>query len=121
MEIRDLSIFYGMFRAVRQVNLNVQRHRITAIIGPSGCGKTTMLRALNRMNELVPSARTEGRILFNGADIYGPQVDPGEVRRRVGMVFQKPNPFPKSIYENVAWGARINGFTANLEEHVEDC
>ena len=121
MEIRDLSIFYGMFRAVRQVNLNVQRHRITAIIGPSGCGKTTLLRALNRMNELVPTARAEGQVLFDGADIYAPQVDPVEVRRRVGMVFQKPNPFPKSIHENVAWGARINGYTGNMDEHVESC
>jgi phosphate transport system ATP-binding protein len=121
MEVRDLSIYYGGFRAVRQVSLNIARHRITAIIGPSGCGKTTMLRALNRMNELVPTARTEGRVLFDGADIYAPQVDPVEVRRRVGMVFQKPNPFPKSIYENVAWGARINGFKGDMTEHVESC
>jgi phosphate transport system ATP-binding protein len=121
MEIRDLSIFYGTFRAVRQVSLSVQRHRITAIIGPSGCGKTTLLRALNRMNELVPSARAEGQVLFDGADIYAPQVDPVEVRRRVGMVFQKPNPFPKTIHENVAWGARINGYTGNMDEHVESC
>ena len=121
VEIRDLSIYYGTFRAVRQVNLDVQRHRITAIIGPSGCGKTTLLRALNRMNELVPTARAEGQVLFDGADIYAPQVDPVEVRRRVGMVFQKPNPFPKTIRENVAWGARINGFAGNMDEHVESC
>jgi phosphate transport system ATP-binding protein len=121
IEVRDLSIYYGTFRAVRQVNLDVQRHRITAIIGPSGCGKTTLLRALNRMNELVPSARAEGQVLFDGADIYAPQVDPVEVRRRVGMVFQKPNPFPKTIHENVAWGARINGYTGNMDEHVESC
>jgi phosphate transport system ATP-binding protein len=121
IEVRDLSIYYGTFRAVRQVSLDVQRHRITAIIGPSGCGKTTLLRALNRMNELVPSARAEGQVLFDGADIYAPQVDPVEVRRRVGMVFQKPNPFPKTIHENVAWGARINGYTGNMDEHVESC
>jgi len=103
------------------VDLDIRRHRITAIIGPSGCGKSTLLRALNRMNELVPSARTEGQVLFDGADIYAGPVDPVEVRRRVGMVFQKPNPFPKSIYENVAWGARINGYRGDMGEHVERC
>jgi phosphate transport system ATP-binding protein len=121
VEIQDLSIFYGSFRAVRDVSLRVARHRITAIIGPSGCGKSTLLRSLNRMNELVPSARAEGRVLFDGVDIYGSGVDPVEVRRRVGMVFQKPNPFPKSIYENVAWGARVNGFRGPMDEHVESC
>ena len=112
---------YGDFLAVRDVTMPVPRNQITAIIGPSGCGKSTLLRALNRMNELVPSARTEGKVLFDGADIYAEQVDPVEVRRRVGMVFQKPNPFPKSIYENVAWGAKVNGFTGNMDEHVESC
>jgi phosphate transport system ATP-binding protein len=121
VEIQDLSIYYGDFRAVRDVNLRVARHRITAIIGPSGCGKSTLLRSLNRMNELVPSARAEGLVLFDGVDIYGPAVDPVEVRRRVGMVFQKPNPFPKSIYENIAWGARLNGFRGPMDEHVESC
>ena len=121
MQIQDLNVYYGSFLAVRGVNLDVPRHRITAIIGPSGCGKSTLLRALNRMNELVPSARTDGQVLFDGADIYADQVDPVEVRRRVGMVFQKPNPFPKSIYENVAWGAKINGFRGNMDEHVESC
>jgi len=121
IQVQNLSIYYGAFPAVRQVTLDIARHRITAIIGPSGCGKSTMLRALNRMNELVPSARTEGRVLFEGADIYAAEVDPVEVRRRVGMVFQKPNPFPKSIYENVAWGARINGFRGDMEAHVESC
>jgi phosphate transport system ATP-binding protein len=119
MEARDLSIFYGAFRAVRQVSLKIERHHITAIIGPSGCGKTTLLRALNRMNELVPTARADGQVLFDETDIYGPQVDPVEVRRRVGMVFQKPNPFPKSIYENVAWGARINGYREDFDQLVE--
>ena len=121
MEVRHLSIYYGAFRAVRDVNRGIRRQRITAIIGPSGCGKTTLSRALNRMNELVPIARTEGEVLFDGADVYAPDVDPVEVRRRVGMVFQKPNPFPKSIYENVAWGARINGFRGDLDGHVEEC
>jgi phosphate transport system ATP-binding protein len=121
VEIQDLSIYYGDFRAVRDVNLRVARHRITAIIGPSGCGKSTLLRSLNRMNELVPSARAEGLVLFDGVDIYVPAVDPVEVRRRVGMVFQKPNPFPKSIYENIAWGARLNGFRGPMDEHVESC
>jgi phosphate transport system ATP-binding protein len=121
MQIRDLNVYYGSFLAVRDVDLDIPRNRITAIIGPSGCGKSTLLRALNRMNELVPTARTEGQVLFDGTDIYLPEVDAVQVRRRVGMVFQKPNPFPKSIYENVAWGARINGFRGNLDAHVEHC
>jgi phosphate transport system ATP-binding protein len=119
---RDLGIFYGSFQAVREVNLAVGRQKITAIIGPSGCGKSTLLRAFNRMNDFVPGARVEGEVLMHGANIYDPAVDPVEVRRRVGMVFQKPNPFPKSIYENIAWGARINGFKgpqARLDELVE--
>ena len=110
IEARDLNVYYGDFRAVKDVNLKIERHKITAIIGPSGCGKSTVLRAFNRMNELVPTARAEGEVLFHGQNIYATDVDPVEVRRRIGMVFQKPNPFPKSIYENVAWGARINGF-----------
>jgi phosphate transport system ATP-binding protein len=121
MEMRGLHVYYGSFLAVKDVRLRVPRHRITSIIGPSGCGKSTLLRALNRMNELVPTARTEGEVLFNGLDIYGPEVDPVEVRRRVGMVFQKPNPFPKSIYENVAWAARINGYRGDMDELVERC
>jgi phosphate transport system ATP-binding protein len=119
MEARGLSIYYGGFRAVRDIDLAFPRRKITAIIGPSGCGKSTMLRALNRMNELIPAARTEGEVLFHGRNIYDPGVDPVEVRRRVGMVFQKPNPFPKSIHQNVAWGARINGYRGDMEELVE--
>ena len=119
IEAQGLSIFYGSFQAVRDVNLSFPRRRITAIIGPSGCGKSTVLRSLNRMNDLIPSARTEGRVLFHGKNIYDPDVDAVEVRRRIGMVFQKPNPFPKSIYENVAWGARINGYRGNMDELVE--
>jgi len=114
-----LSVYYGNFRAVREVELGIEPRRITAIIGPSGCGKTTVLRAFNRMNELIPSVRTEGQVMFGGRNIYERDVDPVEVRRRIGMVFQKPNPFPKSIYENVAWGARINGFKGDMDELVK--
>jgi phosphate transport system ATP-binding protein len=110
IEARDLNIYYGGFRAIKDVNLAIERQKITAIIGPSGCGKSTMLRSFNRMNELFPSARTEGEVLFHGTNLYQASIDPVAVRRYIGMVFQKPNPFPKSIYENVAWGARINGF-----------
>ena len=99
--------------------MNFGTRRITALIGPSGCGKSTVLRSMNRMNELVPTARTEGVVTFQGRNIYDADVDPVEVRRRIGMVFQKPNPFPKSIYDNIAWGARINGFTGNVDELVE--
>jgi phosphate transport system ATP-binding protein len=120
IEARNLNLYYGSFRAVKNVNLSIERHKVTAIIGPSGCGKSTVLRAFNRMNELVPTALAEGEVLFNGQDIYHPDVDPVEVRRHIGMVFQKPNPFPKSIYENVAWGARINGFQGNMDELVEE-
>jgi phosphate transport system ATP-binding protein len=116
IQARNLDVFYASFQAVKGVNLDVHRHMITAIIGPSGCGKSTLLRAFNRMNELVPTARTAGEVLFNGEDIYDPRVDPVEVRRRIGMVFQKPNPFPKSIFENVAWGLRVNGFKGSRGE-----
>ncbi len=120
METRNLRVYYGNFLAVQDVNLKIAQNKITAIIGPSGCGKSTVLRAFNRMNELVPSARTEGEVLYHGKNIYDPDVDPVEVRRRIGMVFQKPNPFPKSIYENVAWGARINGFRGDMDALVEE-
>ena len=120
LETRDLLVYYGDFLAIRDVNLEVESRKITAIIGPSGCGKTTLLRSLNRMNELVPVARTEGQVIFLGQDIYAEEVDPVEVRRRIGMVFQKPNPFPKSIYENIAWGARIHGYKGELDALVEE-
>ncbi len=120
IEAVGLNIFYGDFLAVRDVTLHVQKQKITAIIGPSGCGKSTVLRAFNRMNELVPTARTTGEVLYHGKNIYDGDVDPVEVRRRIGMVFQKPNPFPKSIFENVAWGARINGFRGDMKQHVEE-
>ena len=116
MRIEDMDVFYGHFRAVKEVSIPFKKNEITALIGPSGCGKSTVLRCLNRMNDLIPSARVEGRVLFHGENIYERDVDPVEVRRRVGMVFQKPNPFPKSIYENVAWGAKINGFKGKRGE-----
>ncbi|WP_017609105.1 phosphate ABC transporter ATP-binding protein PstB [Nocardiopsis xinjiangensis] len=118
-EVSDLSIVYGTNRAVRDVNLKVDPQQITAMIGPSGCGKSTVLRTLNRMNDLIPGARVEGRVTYHGEDLYAPEVDPIEVRRRIGMVFQKPNPFPKSIYDNVAYGPRINGMRGNMDEIVE--
>ncbi|MCG8346983.1 MAG: phosphate ABC transporter ATP-binding protein PstB [Chloroflexales bacterium] len=110
LEARNMDIYYGSFRAVKGINLSIERQKITALIGPSGCGKSTVLRSFNRMNDLIPTARTEGEILFHGKNVYDSSVDPVEVRRRIGMVFQKPNPFPKSIYENIAFGPRINGW-----------
>ena len=118
-ELDGVSCFYGSFRAVRDISLKVPRNKITALIGPSGCGKSTLLRSFNRMNDLVDSARIEGRILYHGVDLYADGVDPVEVRRRIGMVFQKPNPFPKSIYDNVAFGPRVAGFRGTMEELVE--
>ena len=118
-QTRDLGIFYGDFKAVTDVNMDIERNKITAIIGPSGCGKSTLLRAFNRMNELVPGSRAMGRVLFDGQDLYARAVDPIAVRHRIGMVFQKPNPFPKSIYENIAWGARVHGYRGNMDELVE--
>ncbi|HRQ40040.1 MAG TPA: phosphate ABC transporter ATP-binding protein PstB [Chloroflexota bacterium] len=115
----NMHVYYGNFRAVRDITLQFPKHQITALIGPSGCGKSTVLRSFNRMNDLVASARVEGEVLYHGNNIYDGDVDPVEVRRHIGMVFQKPNPFPKSIYDNVAWGARINGFKGNLDDLVE--
>ncbi len=119
IKLEDVSCYYGSFRAVQGINLEIASREITALIGPSGCGKSTLLRTLNRMNDLVPVFRLEGQILLHGQSLYGPRVDPVEVRRRVGMVFQKPNPFPKSIYDNVAFGARVNGYRGNMDELVE--
>ena len=119
LETHDLAIYYGTFKAVTNVNINIEQHKITAIIGPSGCGKSTLLRAFNRMNELHAGTSINGQIMFNGEDIYARDVDPVEVRYRIGMVFQKPNPFPKSIYENIAWTARIHGFKGNMDDLVE--
>jgi phosphate transport system ATP-binding protein len=121
-DTRDLAVYYGDFRAVRDVNIPVRRNEITAFIGPSGCGKSTVLRCYDRMNDLIDTARVEGTILYHGIDLYGKDVDPVEVRRRVGMVFQKPNPFPKSIYDNLAFGPRLNGIKkkAELDAIVEE-
>lgn len=119
IETKKLNIFYGSFRAVRDVTVAIERNKITAIIGPSGCGKSTLLRAFNRMNELVPDTHIEGNVIFEGQDLYDRSIDPVEVRYRIGMVFQKPNPFPKTIYENVAWAARIHGYKGNMDEMVE--
>jgi phosphate transport system ATP-binding protein len=119
VETRGLGVHYGAFRAVKDIDLDCMANRITALIGPSGCGKSTVLRTFNRMNDLILGARVEGQVRFDGVDIYGPGIDPVEVRRRVGMVFQKPNPFPKSIYDNVAWGAKVNGFKGKMDDLVE--
>ena len=120
LEISDVSVFYGSFQAVDRISLDIPRNRVTALIGPSGCGKSTLLRCLNRMNDLIPGARVAGRIRFGDLNLLSPNVDAVDVRRRIGMVFQKPNPFPKSIYENVAFGARINGYKGDLDRLVED-
>jgi phosphate transport system ATP-binding protein len=117
-ELEQVSVAYGGKAAVKDVSMDINRNEITALIGPSGCGKSTLIRCLNRMNDLVPSATVDGRVLYHGQDLYGPQVDPVEVRKRIGMVFQKPNPFPKSIFDNIAFGPRVLGLD-NVEERVE--
>jgi phosphate transport system ATP-binding protein len=117
--IKNLNQYYGDFLAAKDVNLGLEKNKVTALIGPSGCGKSTVLRTMNRMNDLIRGAGTKGEVFFEGKNIYDKNVDPVEVRRKIGMVFQKPNPFPKSIYENIAWGARINGFQGNMDELVE--
>lgn len=119
LQIKDLNIYYGDFRAVKHITLDILRNKITAIIGSSGCGKSTMLRSINRMNELIPSTSVEGEILYRGDNILDKQIDPVLIRSQIGMVFQKPNPFPKSIYANVAWGAKANGFKGDMHELVE--
>ena len=119
MKVQDLSAFYGSFKALTDVSIDVQANKVTALIGPSGCGKSTFIRCLNRLHEVIPGARAEGHVMLGEQDIYAKTADPVNVRRRVGMVFQKPNPFSKSIYENVAWGARVNGYRGNMDELVE--
>ncbi len=116
---RNVNVWYGSFQALTDINLEVEKNQVTALIGPSGCGKSTLLRCFNRMNELIPGARVGGRIMFGGANLYDPSVDPTEIRSRIGMVFQKPNPFPKSIYQNVAFGLKVNGYLGNVDEAVE--
>jgi phosphate transport system ATP-binding protein len=118
-DVQGFSAYYGTFRALKEITFQIREHQITAIIGPSGCGKSTLLRGFNRMNDLVQSAHSDGQILYHGVDLYAPEVDPVEVRRRIGMVFQKPNPFPKSIYDNVAFGPRVAGYRGDMDERVE--
>jgi len=117
--LRSFGFYYGRFRAVKDITFDVAARRITALIGPSGCGKSTLLRSINRMNDLIPGTRVEGEVLYHGQNLYAKDVDAVEVRRRIGMVFQKPNPFPKSVYDNVAFGPRINGYRGNMDELVE--
>ncbi len=117
--IKDANLYYGKFRAVRDVSLTIPKNKITAFIGPSGCGKSTVLRSLNRLNDVVDSFRLEGEVLYHGRNLYSPRIDPVEVRRRIGMVFQRPNPFPKSIFDNVAYAARVMRYSGNLRERVE--
>jgi phosphate transport system ATP-binding protein len=119
MNVENLSAFYGSFKAVTDVSMNIQPNKVTALIGPSGCGKSTFIRCLNRMHEVIPAAYAEGCVKLGDQDIYAKNTDPVTIRRRIGMVFQKPNPFSKSIYENVAWGARINGYKGDMDELVE--
>jgi phosphate transport system ATP-binding protein len=120
MDLDNVSVFYGDYEAVRGTTMPIRRNQITAMIGPSGCGKSTVLRSLNRMNDLIRGARVSGRITYQGQDIYAKHIDPIQVRRNIGMVFQKPNPFPKSIYDNVAYGIRINGIKGNLDDLVQE-
>ena len=119
ISIQNVSVSYGKTDAVKNVYCDIPKGKVTALIGPSGCGKSTILRSLNRMNDLIESFTLKGRVLFEGTDIYNPKIDPVEVRRKIGMVFQQPNPFPKTIYENIAYGARINGFKGDMDELVE--
>ena len=119
LKTEELQVYYGNTLAVTGVNLDVPQHQITAFIGPSGCGKSTILRCFNRTNDLIPGARVAGNVFFHDVNLYSKKVDPVEVRRRIGMVFQKPNPFPKSIFENIAFGARINGYQGDMDELVE--
>jgi phosphate transport system ATP-binding protein len=118
-DVKDLSVFYGAFRAIRDANLQIHRNEVTAFIGPSGCGKSTVLRCFDRMNDLIEGARVEGSIRYHGVDLYGDKIDPVEVRKRIGMVFQKPNPFPKSIYDNIAFGPKLAGMKGDMHEIVE--
>ena len=119
LQVQEVDVHYSSFRAIKNVSMDVVRHRVLALIGPSGCGKSTLLRCFNRMNDLIPGTRITGSILYDGRDLYGPNTDATEIRSRIGMVFQKPNPFPKSIYENVAFGLKVNGYRGDIAEAVE--
>ena len=118
-DVRDIHVHYGPHRAIRDVTLRIASNEITALIGPSGCGKSTFIRCLNRMNDLIPSARVDGEVVYHGENLYDDRIDPVQVRKRIGMVFQKPNPFPKSIYDNIAFGPRVLGLKGNMDEIVE--
>jgi phosphate transport system ATP-binding protein len=118
-DVDDINVYYGEHKAIRNVTLDLHLNEITALIGPSGCGKSTFIRCLNRMNDLIPSARVDGKIVYHGEDLYAPNIDPVQVRKRIGMVFQKPNPFPKSIYDNIAFGPRVMGMKGDMDEIVE--
>ncbi len=118
-QVNNLSLYYETFRALRDINMAINRYSVTALIGPSGCGKSTLLRCFNRMNDLIPGARIDGEILFEESNLYADEVDATEIRSRIGMVFQRPNPFPKSIYDNVAFGLKINGYRGDMDEAVE--
>ena len=118
LEVKDLRVFYGAFNALRDISMEIPRHQVTALIGPSGCGKSTFLRCFNRMNDLIAGSSVMGQVLYRGNDIYAPAVDATRIRSEIGMVFQKPNPFPKSIFENVAFGLKINGFQGNIADAV---
>jgi phosphate transport system ATP-binding protein len=118
-DVDDINVFYGEHKAIRNVTLDLHVNEITALIGPSGCGKSTFIRCLNRMNDLIPSARVDGKIVYHGEDLYASNIDPVQVRKRIGMVFQKPNPFPKSIYDNIAFGPRVMGMKGDMDEIVE--
>ena len=118
-DVRDVAVFYGDHRAITDITVSLARHQITALIGPSGCGKSTFIRVLNRMNDLIPTARVEGQVIYHDQNLYDEKIDPVQVRKRIGMVFQKPNPFPKSIYDNVAFGPRVLGMTDDLDGRVE--
>ena len=118
-QVSNLNLFYDSFQALRDIEMTIRRYSITALIGPSGCGKSTLLRCFNRMNDLLPNARIEGEILFEGSNLYHPDVDATEIRSRIGMVFQRPNPFPKSVYDNVAFGLKVNGYRGDMDEAIE--
>jgi len=120
LSVEDMNLWYGTKQALTHVSMKIPVNKVTALIGPSGCGKSTLLRSINRMNDLIPTVKIQGAIKYHGVDLYGPGIDPVEVRRRIGMVFQKPNPFPKSIYENVIFGAKVNGYKGNFQQLAED-
>ncbi len=119
LNVENLNVYYGDFLAVKDVSMKILKNRVTAFIGPSGCGKSTFIRCLNRMNDLIPTAKVEGKVIFENEDIYDDDVDATEIRSRIGMVFQKPNPFPKSIYQNIAFGLKVNGFAGDMDQAVE--